>query len=303
MNELEGFVSNIEKISNDSKLNVKTNTTKINEIKSIIPKNSDYSNIVDVSDSDNLLFINHQQTRFIRIIKLDDHSGLSSKEFEDLCFECPRFTKSFLKDYESNGTKCIADTLLSNVVEKLYTFAKKINPFLNHCLINWFESTCYIGKQSENTKLLIKDSDIFSFSFGPAVRRFILQPKIESDNNKIYRVEMHNNLNIIIKIMSGRCQMKHYHSVERSYDDDEINDSELEKKENFRSVINELENRFLNISNSQEVTQDMLKTERSPPININNNSDRNKPELNDELMDFSDDNNIEVDKDEVEKLD
>lgn len=78
-------------------------------------------------------------------------------------------------------------------------------------------------------------------------------------------------------------------------------DSELEKKENFRSVINELENKFLDISNSQEITQDMLKTESSPPININNNSDRNKPGLNDELMDFSDDNNIEVDKDEVEK--
>ncbi|CAF1132978.1 unnamed protein product [Brachionus calyciflorus] len=76
-------------------------------------------------------------------------------------------------------------------------------------------------------------------------------------------------------------------------------DSELEQKENFRSVINELENKFLDISNSQEVTQDMFKTESSPPININNNSDRNKPELNDELMDFSDDNNIEVDKDEV----
>ena len=84
MNELDGFVSNIEKISNDSKLNVKTNTTKINEIKSIIPKNSDYSNIIDVSDSDNLLFINHQKTSFIRIIKLKDYSGLTSKQFEDL---------------------------------------------------------------------------------------------------------------------------------------------------------------------------------------------------------------------------
>ncbi|CAF1068069.1 unnamed protein product, partial [Brachionus calyciflorus] len=59
-------------------------------------------------------------------------------------------------------------------------------------------------------------------------------------------------------------------------------------------VINELENKFINISNSQ-VTQDMLKTERSPPINTNNISDRNKTALNDELMDFSDDDNIEVD--------
>ncbi|CAF1031823.1 unnamed protein product, partial [Brachionus calyciflorus] len=213
MNESEGIVSNIEKISNDSKLNVKSNTTKINEIKSIVQKTSDYSNIIDVSDSDNLLFINYQQTSYFKIIKVDDHSGLSSKEFEDLwCLKALNKHRININYYESNGTKCIADTLLPNVEEKLYTFVKKINPFLNHCLINWFE--LHIGKQSENTKLLIKDSDIFSFSFGPAVRRFILQPKIESDNKKF--------------------------------------------KEN-------------------------------------------KPELNDELMDFSDDDNIEVDKEEVEK--
>lgn len=237
-NEFEGFVENIKKINNDSKLTVKTNIEKINEIKSLIPINNDYSNIIDVPimDTDSVLFINQQQTSFIRIIKLDDYSGLSTKEFEDLwclkptdkhriningkTIECPRFTKCFLKDYESNGTKCIADILLPNVVEKLYTFVKKLNPLLNQCLINWFESTGYIGKQSENNKLLVKDSDIFSFSFGPAVRQFVLQPKIESIDNKIYRVKMHNNLLII---MSGKCQMTHYHSVERSYADDAIN--------------------------------------------------------------------------------
>jgi alkylated DNA repair dioxygenase AlkB len=87
------------------------------------------------------------------------------------------------------------------------------NPDLNQALINWYESDGYIGQHSDNTQPLKKDSEIYSFSFGPAAKTFILEPKSESSDKYTVKLQ-HNSL----VIMGGTCQSTHYHSVPKQHD-------------------------------------------------------------------------------------
>lgn len=85
--------------------------------------------------------------------------------------------------------------------------------------------------------------------------------------------------------------------------DNTSKESDMQAKENFKTVLNELKNKFLNINNSQNVSQDSIKSENSPRINEKTHLDRIKNDISDESMDFSNDNDedVEVDKEEVEK--
>ena len=71
------------------------------------------------------------------------------------------------------------------ILRLLDNYAKKLNPDLNQSLVNWYDSDGCIGKHSDDTRQLKVNSEIFSFSFGPAVRTLVLEPKIKDENIRI----------------------------------------------------------------------------------------------------------------------
>lgn len=96
-------------------------------------------------------------------------------------------------------------------VQTLLDFSHQQTPELNQSLINWYEHDGSIGKHSDDTRQLLPDSDIFSFSFGPAKRTFIVEPKNKGESSlPIYHIELEHNTMVI---MGGQCQKTHWHSV------------------------------------------------------------------------------------------
>ncbi len=130
--------------------------------------------------------------------------------------ECPRYSKSYLQSYNFSGLDHEADKILPRRIRHLLVCCQQqINSDLNQCLINWYESDGSIGKHSDDTRQLKPDSEILSFSFGPASKTFILEPKNKYLNKKIYHIILQHNSLII---MGGKCQETHYHSVPKSID-------------------------------------------------------------------------------------
>jgi alkylated DNA repair dioxygenase AlkB len=178
-------------------------------------------------------YLDDLNSSWIKIIKLNEDEGLSMEKFEELwklkpenkllikiagkMIECPRYSKSYLKSYRFSGLDHEADLNPPELVAKLLKFAQTLNANLNQCLANWYEADGYIGKHSDDTKQLLNDSEIFSFSFGPARRMFILEPK---KSGKKLKVELMHN---VLVIMGGKCQVTHRHSVERVKNDDKLN--------------------------------------------------------------------------------
>jgi alkylated DNA repair dioxygenase AlkB len=182
-----------------------------------------------------LIYLNKEKTSWIKLIKLEaNKGGLTQSDFEDLwklkpseklkikiagkLIECPRYSKSFLKAYKFTGLNHEADMDLPKRIQELLEWSKKEykNEDLNQSLVNWYESDGSIGKHSDDTKQLKPDSDIFSFSFGPATRKFILEPKVKTVGSKKYHINVENNT---LVIMGGKCQLTHYHSVPKVNND------------------------------------------------------------------------------------
>ena len=170
-------------------------------------------------------YLNDDNSSWILIQKID--FGLTNDEFNELfsqrpgeklkikikgcIIKCPRYSQSYLKSYNFSGLNHEANVNLPNCIEKLLKNCQSINPDLNQVLINWYEPNGYIGKHSDDIKQLKYDSDIFSLSFGPAQRIFIMKPKY--GNQREIRVHIENNTLII---MGGKCQSTHYHLVPKS---------------------------------------------------------------------------------------
>ena len=89
-----------------------------------------------------------------------------------------------------------------------------MNPDLNQSLVNWYEMDGSIGKHSDDTRQLKTNSEIFSFSFGPAKRTFTLEPKQNKQKSKKEETKYNKQLehNTLV-IMGGECQTTHCHSV------------------------------------------------------------------------------------------
>lgn len=209
----------LKRKSNDSFFNLKRKkismfNQKRSEVKNLIP-----------TEEEQVVYLNKNKTSWIKMKKLTDSEGLSCDEFENLWknkpnskleimingnkIKCPRYAKSYLKAYKFSGLNNEADLHMPHQVVKLYEQSKKLNENLNQSLVNWYEKDGSIGKHSDDTKQLQADSEIFSYSFGPASKVFILQPKNTEDNIKFY-VHISNNTLII---MGGKCQSTHLHSV------------------------------------------------------------------------------------------
>ena len=130
---------------------------------------------------------------------------------------CPRYSMSYLQPYNFSGLNHVAIMNMPERIKKLYDHCKeRLNPFLNQSLVNWYEQDGSIGKHSDDTRQLMPNSEIYSFTFGPAVRTFILEPKCYDMKNKIYHIKVQHNTMII---MGGRCQHTHKHSVPKVYND------------------------------------------------------------------------------------
>ena len=185
---------------------------------------------VSPSSEMQLIYINNTKSSWIKIIKLTPQQALSIPEFEELWYmrpdekhliriagkliTCPRYTKSYLKGYNFSGLENKADMNMPESIEKLLTFARQFNPDLNQSLVNWYDIGGSIGKHSDDVRQLKPHSDIFSFSFGPAIRTFILEPK-NKEINSTYHIRVEDNTMII---MGGHCQMTHFHSVPKVKD-------------------------------------------------------------------------------------
>ena len=170
-------------------------------------------------------YINDDNSSWILLQKID--FGLTNEEFIDLfsqrpeeklkikikgcIIECPRYSQSYLKSYNFSGLNHEANLNLPSRIQKLLKDCQSINPELNQVLINWYEPNGYIGKHSDDTRQLKYDSDIFSLSFGPANRVFIMKPK--SGNQSEFHVHLEDNT---LVIMGGKCQSTHYHLVPKS---------------------------------------------------------------------------------------
>jgi len=200
---------------------------KLNEEQSSPKKlKSEYQRVISDGNLETI-FLDDKETSWIKIARLDDQTGLTIVQFEELwklkpenrllikisdkIIECPRYSKSYLKSYKFSGIDHESDQNLPELVAKIFEYSKTINPKLNQCLANWYEYNGCIGKHSDDTRQLLDDSDIFSFSFGPATRYFFLEPK-KNSSGKHLRIELKHNVMII---MGGKCQTTHYHSVER----------------------------------------------------------------------------------------
>jgi hypothetical protein len=207
--------------------------------------NQNKQSVINLHASNNLetIYLNDSKSSWIKLLKLSDQDGLSLSEFEELwnlkpadklkikiagkIIECPRYSKSYLQCYKFSGLNHEADLNLPNRIDRLFNeFAKKLNPDLNQSLVNWYESNGSIGKHSDDTRQLKHNSEIFSFSFGPAKRSFILESR--NDITK-YNIQLDHNTLII---MGGECQKTHCHSVPKKYD----------------SITNSLNERRLNVT-------------------------------------------------------
>ena len=172
------------------------------------------------------IYLNSNKSSWIKLQKIDDQNGLTMPEFEELWklkpaeklqikiagkqISCPRYSKSYLKPYVFSGLVHDADMNLPERVQRLLDYCRQLKPELNQSLINWYEHDGSIGKHSDDTRQLLPDSEIFSLSFGPGKRRFIIEPKVKDDKSSSYLIELEHNTMVI---MGGKCQQTHYHSV------------------------------------------------------------------------------------------
>lgn len=167
----------------------------------------------------------YSETSFIKIYdEIPEDIKLSDNDFESLWEQhpknytsikmcgkdvlLPRYQKTYLKNYRFSGQEEESSIELPLEIQKIFEWAKKITPELNSCLVNWYEPKHYIGLHSDNTKPLIKNSDIYSFSFGQT-REFIIQDKKTKINDII---EVKNNS---LVVMSGTLQDTHKHSIKK----------------------------------------------------------------------------------------
>ena len=123
---------------------------------------------------------------------------------------CPRYSKSYLRPYVFSGLVHEADMNLPERVKQLLDYCRLQTPKLNQSLINWYEYDGSIGKHSDDTRQLVPDSEIFSLSFGPGSRDFIIEPKNKDASWPSFLIELEHNTMVI---MGGKCQQTHLHSV------------------------------------------------------------------------------------------
>ena len=200
------------------------------------------TSIVNLSATDHMetIYINKEKTSWIKIVKVPIQFGLTLAEFEQMwalkpddklkikimgkVITCPRFTKSYLKPYNFSGLVHAADMNFPDRFKDLLKYSHETNPELNQSLVNWYEYDGSIGKHSDDIRQLKPDSDVFSYSFGPAIRNFILEPKKSDNNEPIFHIKLEHNT---LVVMGGKCQSTHIHHVPKMHSGDKTSGRRL----------------------------------------------------------------------------
>lgn len=123
--------------------------------------------------------------------------------------DIPRWQKVYLHDYSFSKVKHKADNKVPAPVEKLlkWVHTQGEDKTVNGIIVNWYQNGHhYIGWHKDDTKQLIKESRIWSFSFGQE-REFSLK-SVKTD--KVNKFKMSNNSLIV---MCGTLQETHKHAV------------------------------------------------------------------------------------------
>lgn len=130
---------------------------------------------------------------------------------------CPRYTKNYLCAYEFSGkVHETAAPSLPPALEKIFRCSKLICPELNQCLVNFYDADGCINKHSDDEPCIIVGSPIHSWTFGPATRQFVLEPKIGyymPDPVARHKITVVHNSFLI---MGGTCQQTHVHHVPKA---------------------------------------------------------------------------------------
>jgi len=123
---------------------------------------------------------------------------------------CPRYFQNYGIDYifsnVKHNSKPIPD-ILQPYLEYVNTIENKT---YNNILVNWYEDNSnYIGYHADNEKQLIKESNIYCFSFGDS-RDFYLKHNV---NKTVNKYTLNNNSCIV---MGGKCQQYYKHSIPKT---------------------------------------------------------------------------------------
>ena len=120
-----------------------------------------------------------------------------TKKYEEI--NTPRWQQSFGKDYNFTGMNHKASKLEHPYLIKLLKFVNDRSDLeYNQVLINWYnDGQHYIGAHSDDERQLVKNSAIYSFSFGQE-RDFVIK-------NKSYKVTDPNKVRIVIPLTNNSC--------------------------------------------------------------------------------------------------
>ena len=120
----------------------------------------------------------------------------------------PRWQQSYGKTLRFAGKDSEGKPIKNKYMKKLLRWVKKHSKLkFNSLFVNWYEDgNHYIGEHADKTQQLVKDSPIYSFSFGQE-REFVIRSK-----DKTYKkvITMKNNSLII---MGGEMQKYYKHAV------------------------------------------------------------------------------------------
>mgnify|MGYP001809881463 CR=1 FL=1 len=188
---------------------------------------------VMATEQEQQIFLDAEKQSWLRVVRVEPPVGLSMAEFEELfalrpqrklqiriagrLVDCPRYSASYLRSYTFSGLEHAAEPgELPARLARLLAYCRRHYDNglgLNQSLVNWYEADGSIGPHSDDTRPLVPHSDIFSFSFGPATRSFLVEPKQKQNNSsssKSVCVQLEHNT---LVIMGGKCQTTHRHSV------------------------------------------------------------------------------------------
>lgn len=166
----------------------------------------------------------------MKLLEKDDKVAWSIKDFENVWLlkpqkkcqiksrdtgslhNCPRWSQSYLQPYYfSNLDHASAVQQMPPQAQSLLDYCRQnFQPKLNQSLINWYDKMGSISWHADDTTQLRHNSDIFSFSFGTAIRQFYLKGIGRYSDEPMYCVTIKHNTMLI---MGGACQSTHVHQV------------------------------------------------------------------------------------------
>ena len=182
------------------------------------------------------VYLNSDKSSWIQMVRRAAWIGLKECEFDQLWalrpknrqiikmygkeVTCPRYSQVYFRPYWFSGMLHQAAPDAPTPIVKLLERCAEINDDLNQSLVNWYEADGSIGKHSDDTRQLMPNSEIWSWSFGPAKRTFIVEPRKPQEGEEAvqYHIEITDNT---LVVMGGACQRTHLHSVPKEQDNGE----------------------------------------------------------------------------------